>query len=305
MPRKLWVEAYRPTTLSQVILSPARRAKFEEIIRTRDLPNMILTGPAGTGKTSTAGALLADLSLDPGDVLRVNCSDEKIDAMREKVQAFAYTMPLGDLKVVRLEEIDGLSQDAQKLLRQTIEEVSGTCRFVATANYINRVLPAIRSRLIEVRLDAPNREDVLVRGAEILEAEGVAFDLADLERVVAAAWPDVRKTVELLSDLTVGGRLTSGAQAEGVADWRLNALPLLEAGDLAGARRLVCAEATKEELESVYKFLYDNLDRVPRLRAKADEAVVLIAQYAQQHVSLADPELGIAALFIELNALAR
>lgn len=297
---KLWVEAYRPKTLDQLIFgSDKERNTFEAIVKEKNLPNLLLVGVQGTGKTSLSGVLLNELKVLPEDTLRVNCSDEKIDAIREKVKTFAYTMAMGEFKVVQLEEMDHLSLDGQALLRGLIEDVSGSCRFIATANYANKIMPAIRSRMQEFVFSKPDREAVLLRMADVLVAENVEFEVEDLEKVVEAGYPDVRKTLQLLEAGSKSGKLT--IQGEGaVADWKLQLLPLLELGDLKGARALVCSAATKEELQDVFSFLYNNLHRT---QLKQDEAIVMIADYMYKHSFAADPEINIAALFIELSTL--
>ena len=301
--RKLWVEAYRPKKIVDVIFANDKERKvFESIIEEKSLPNLLLIGTQGTGKTSLSNALLHELGVLPEDTLRINCSDEKIDAIREKVKTFAYTMALGDFKVCQLEEMDHLSLDAQALLRALIEDVSSSCRFIATGNYENKIIPAMHSRFQVFRFSRPDREQVLLRMADVLVAENIEFEVDDLEKVVEAGYPDVRKVLQLLEAGSKSGKLA--IQGEGaVADWKLQLLPLLETGDLKGARTLVCTSASKEELQDVYRFLYDNIHRIKKLKGKEDQAVILIAQYQYQHAFVADPEIQVAALFIEMGAL--
>jgi len=301
--RKLWVEAYRPKKIADVIFANDKERKvFESIIEEKSLPNLMLIGVQGTGKTSLSNALLNELGVLPEDTLRINCSDEKIDAIREKVKTFAYTMAMGDFKVCQLEEMDHLSLDAQALLRVLIEDVSSSCRFIATGNHENKIIPAMHSRFQVFRFSRPDREQVLLRMADVLVGKNVEFEVEDLEKVVEAGYPDVRKVLQLLEVGSKSGKLT--IQGEGaVADWKLQLLPLLETGDLKAARKLVCESASKEELQDVYRFLYDNVHRIKKLKGKEDQAVILIAQYQYQHAFVADPEIQVASLFIEIGAL--
>lgn len=301
--KPVWAERYRPQSIDEVIFANEReRTQFREIVKSGDLPNILLTGHQGTGKTSTSLALIHDLKVDPTDVMKINCSDEQIDSIRSKVKSFAYSMPTGKFRVVRLEEMDWLSQPAQGLLRALFDEVGSNCRFIGTANYKNKILPPMRSRFQEYELSAPNREDLMVRAAEILEKEGVTFEVDDLDKVVAAAYPDFRKILHILEAGSKTKTLVL-MNAETVHDWKLQLLPLLEAGDFKGARKLVCETANREELQDVYRFMYENIHRVKKLKGKEDQAVVTIAQYQYQHGFVADVEIQVAALFIELGAL--
>jgi len=302
MIKPVWVEKYRPKTVADVIVTNERdRTKFDSFVANGEFPNLLLSGGPGTGKSSMSLALIKTLGIDKTDVLKINCSDEKIDAMRDKVKNFAMTMPIGRFKVVRLEEIDGIGHEAQRLLRDLIEVTSHSCRFIATCNTLNLVSGALRSRFHEYQFAAPSRENVLVRAAEILEAEDIEFTIDDLEKTVAAGYPDFRKIIQLLESNSIGGRLSidGGGAAH---DWKLQLLPLLEAGDIKGCRKLVCESAAANEIIEVYRFLYDNLHRCKALK-KQDEAIVLIAQYQYQHGFVNDPELQVAALFIEISQL--
>jgi len=302
MLKKVWVEKYRPQSVSQVIATDEHDYKtFQQYVTEGEIPNLLLYGGPGTGKSSLSLALVKDLNVDRSDILKINCSDEKIEAMRDKVKAFAMTMPVGKFKIVRLEELDGVGHDAQKLLRDLMEVSSSSCRFIATCNYVNTIMTPLRSRFQEFEFKAPSKDEVLIKAAEILEAENIAFTLDDLEKVVAAGYPDFRKVIQLMEQSSKTGKLVIKG-ADSAKDWKLELLPLIEAGEIKAARDVVCASATREELVDVYRFLYDNLHRMKKLK-RQDEAVVLIAQYQYQHGFVADPELQVAALFIEIAAL--
>ncbi len=303
--KKPWVEAHRPHLLNEIIFGNARVKRiFEKYSADKSFPNLLIHGPQGTGKTSLSFALTRECNVDEMDVLRINCSDEKIDALREKVKAFATTMPYGDFKVVRLEELDYLSQDGQALLRSLIEEVSGSCRFIGTCNYLNKILPPLQDRFQLHHFNAPDAGEMTLRAAEILEKREIEFTVDDLDAVVAAAYPSMRKVLQLLESYSTTGSLILGdGDTDGGACWKLGLLPLLEVGDLKSARKLVCDNATREELVEVYRFLYDNLSKMKTLVGKNDQAIVLIAQYSYQHAFVADGEINVMALFCELSAL--
>lgn len=306
MIKKVWCEKYRPKSISEVIFpNPVIEAKFKGFVESGEIPNMLLHGGPGTGKTSISLALVRDLKIQKADVVKVNCSDDKIDAIREIVRNFSMTMPLGHMKIVRLEEVDFLSKPAQGLLRSLLDEVGSTCRFILTCNYVHQLITPLRSRFQEFEIAVPAFDEVLTRSATILDKENVEADPDEFQAVVAAGYPDFRRVIQLLEANTVDGKLVPNATAEN-SDWKIELLPLLQVSDLRGARKLVCDNATVEELGNIYRFLFDHLDKIKTIsndQNKLDEAVVTLARYQQYHSMAADSEIHVAAMFIELMHL--
>lgn len=303
MKTSLWVERYRPKTIADVIFQDDKQEQFfKNIVESGDIPNLLLHGVQGTGKTTISKALINDLQIDPSDVLRLKCSDEKIDALRDKAVGFAMTFPLGKFKIIQLEEFDYLSLDAQALLRSLIEDSSDNCRYIATCNYVNKVIPPLRSRFQEVAFRAPDQDKVTIRMAEMLEKEEVEFDPEDLINYVAVGYPDIRKTIQLLSQNVSNKKLqTAKGVAAQEADWKFGLLECLQKGDFKTARKLVCESSTREEHEDVFRFLYQNIDKM-KMKDK-DQAVVTIAEYLYRHSLVADTEINVAACLIELGQL--
>jgi DNA polymerase III delta prime subunit len=144
---KLWCEKYRPETIDDIIFKdPNVKNQMKSIAKLKEIPNLLFSGVQGSGKTSLSIALVNECGIHPEDILVINASDEQIDAMRDKVTVFSRTMPLGEYKIVRLEEMDHLSLSAQAILRKIIEDSSATCRFICTCNYANKIIPALKSR---------------------------------------------------------------------------------------------------------------------------------------------------------------
>jgi DNA polymerase III delta prime subunit len=303
MLNQVWCEKYRPKSVNKIILSDEKvKKQFNQFLISENIPNILMFGGPGTGKTSMSQALIKDLNINRLDVLRINCSDEKIDALRDKVKGFANTMPLGKFKIVRLEEFDYLNHEAQALLRSLIEDVSDSCRFIATCNYINKVTPPLRSRFQEFQMMSPDKDDVIVLAAEILEAEKIEFDITSIEKIIAVSYPDVRKMIQLLESNTVNNKLCLSNESS-IVDWKLQLLPLLESSKFLQARKIVCESATQQELIDIFRFLFDNIHRAQLLvqHGYHDDAIILIAKYQYQHAFVSDPEINIAALFCELE----
>lgn len=303
---KLWVEEYRPKTISDVVFSNKKEKElFQRIISEKDIPNLLFVGAPGTGKTTLSKVIVNELKVDPSDVLLVNCSDEKIDAVRDKIKSFSYTMPNGDFKIVQLEEFDYLGHQGQALLRSLIEDVSSSCRFIATANYKNKIITPLHSRFDIFEFTAPKKDDVLVRMGEILEREQIQWDIEPLEQIVSATYPDIRKTLSTLELCSKTGVLTLVENSTQINEWKFELLPLLKSGDIIKARQLVVSNVMASELVEIFKFLYDNRQLLVKQFGKEDELICLISKYMYNHAFVSDPEINIAALFCEINLLVK
>ena len=303
--RKLWVEEYRPKTLDSVIFQDETlKSKFGTYIKSREIPNLLFSGVQGSGKTTLSRVLVRELKIDPADIMTINCSDEMIDALRDKVKSFAYSMPIGKFKVVQLEEFDYLSQNGQALLRAIIEDTSAVTRFIATCNYENKIIPAIKSRFQQFNFKAPDQEAVYVLMAEILEKENVEFEFDVLDAFVSATYPDIRKTINLLQQYSQGGKLQAmTGSGNSSADWKFKLIDLLKGTDYRAMRKLVCENCSRDEYDDVFRFLYENISKSVKFKdpAKEEEAIVIIADHLYRHSLVADPEINIAAMFVALG----
>lgn len=296
-----WVERHKPKILSDVIFQDFKQEeKFKSFITDGDIPNLLLSGIQGTGKTTISKALLHDLNINSADRMRINCSDEKIDALRNKVSSFAMTMPLGKFKVVQLEECDYLSLDGQALLRGLIDDSASNCRYIATCNYENKIIAPLKSRFQQFTFKAPDKEQVALRVANILDLENIVYSVDDLLTYIDVGYPDIRKIIQLLQGNSQAGKLTPATSTSVIeSDWKFGLLDLVSSGDFTKARKLVCESSTREEHEDIFTFLYQNINKL-KVKDK-DEAILVIADHLKNHVLVADTEINLAACFISLG----
>lgn len=202
----LWCEKYRPKKISDIVLSEDSREHLKRI--SDDIPHLLFYGKAGTGKTTTAKVLINDVL--KCQYLYINASDESgIDTIRNKVITFAQTRSFdGQKKVILLDECDGLSASAMRILRNVMEEFSSTTRFILTANYFNRIIEPIRSRCVIFNLK-PDLKGALKRCIDILKSENIDFDdnLTQLASFVKDRYPDIRRMINDLQKYSINGKL--------------------------------------------------------------------------------------------------
>lgn len=205
----LWVEKWRPKTLSDFIISDKNKTIIDSFKDKKEIPNLLFTGTPGLGKTSLAKILVNDI-LDC-QYLYINASDENgIDTIRNKVTGFAQTKSLdGKIKVIILDETDGLSIDAQRALRNTIEEFAKITRFILTANYNYRVIPALQSRCQSFDLTPP-MDGVVKRCVQVLKAEKIVIKEEEKPKLldfIKSNYPDLRKCLNELQKYSSSGTL--------------------------------------------------------------------------------------------------
>jgi len=249
--------------------------------------------------------LINALNIDDYDVLEINASrTNSVDDVREKITNFVSTMPFGDFKIVLLDEADYLSPNAQAALRGVMEEYASTARFIMTCNYPHKIIPALHSRCQGFHIEKVDHTEFTARAATVLVNEGVEFDLDVLDSYVKATYPDLRKCLNLLQMNTVDNKLkTPSETGNGTADYKLAMVDLFKAGKIREARTLLAAQARPEEMEEIFRWMYDNLEMWSKNPEGQDEAILIIRKGLVNHVSCADAEINLSATLVELSQI--
>ncbi len=303
--KELWVEKYRPKTLDGYVFRDThQKEQVQRWVKEGTIPHLLFSGNAGIGKTTLAKILFNELDLNPLDILEINASrTNSVEDVRDKIVNFVQMIPFGSYKVVLLDEADYLSPNAQAALRGVMEEYHSTARFILTCNYPNRIIPALHSRCQGFHIERTDITEFTARVATILVEENVEFDLDTLDTFVRATYPDLRKCIQMVQQNSLDGKLHSPEKGDsGEADYKIEMVELFKAGKISEARKLVCSQARPEEMDEIYRWLYDNV-AIFGDEDKQNKAILIIKQGLVDHTLVIDPEINLAATLIRLAAL--
>ena len=300
----LWTEKYRPKTVSECILPERLKKVFQEYVNSKTIPNLMLTGTAGVGKTTVAIAMCEEIGIN---YLFINSSEERgIDTLRTKIKNYASTVSLvGGRKVIILDEADYITPEAQAGLRGAIEEFSANCTFIFTCNFKSRLIDALHSRCSVIDFTLVNGERPKMaalffkRLGEILTKENIQYDKQVLIKIVEKFFPDYRRTLNELQRYAGSGSIDAGMIAQ-ITDVKnlSDLIKNLKEKNFGGMRKWVVVNSDIDPAR-IFRKIYDGLYEYMKPES-IPQAVVIIARYQYQSAFVADQEINLVACLTEI-----
>ena len=302
----IWVEKHRPKSIDECILPEGIKKTFSDFLKRGEIPNMLLSGPPGIGKTTVAKALCNELG---ADFYVINGSDEGrfLDTVRNSAKNFASTVSLtseAKHKVIIIDEADNTTPDVQLLLRASIEEFSRNCRFIFTCNYRNKIIEPLHSRcaVIEFSVNGKQKQAIAAqffkRLSDILDEERITYEPKVLAELINKHFPDWRRVLNECQRYSVSGNIDSGILAH-FSDVKTNELVKnLKQKNFAEVRKWIVSNLDNDTtvlLRGIYDALYASLTN-----ASIPAAVLIIAKYQYQAAFVADQEINMLACLTEI-----
>lgn len=299
----LWCQKHRPINLDTYIGNDHIKNKVKGWIETNDPPHILFYGKPGTGKTTLAKIIVNNIYCD---YIYINASDEtSVDVVRTKVKGFASSIGFKDLKIIILDEFDFMTPNAQASLRNIMETFSVYTRFILTCNYHEKVMDAIFSRCQDFEIIPPSKKDMAILLSNILNKEGITFDIKTIALLVNKHFPDIRKLINSAQTQSINGELKIDQKVLIDSDFKLKLIDLLQTSPskkqaFQSIRKLI-ADNHISSFSEIYRLLYDELDNI--FPGHVANAILIIAEGQYKESFVVDKEIPFCAVLINLIEL--
>jgi DNA polymerase III delta prime subunit len=296
----LWVEKYRPQTLSEYVGNETVKETIQQYLDNNDIPHLLLYGKAGTGKTTLAKLIVNTIKCD---YMIINASDENnVDTVRNKVKNFASSMGFAGFKVIILDEFDYMTPNAQAILRNLMETFSKHCRFILTCNYHEKIIDPIKSRCQTFAITPPTKKDVAVQVTRILDAENIKYELKNVADIISSYYPDIRRILNTCQLQSAKGELKVDHQIMVESNFQTKLVDLLKANDdkrnmFMNIRQAV-ADNRLNDYSEMYSMLYDKVDEYAS--GNTANVILTIAEGLSKDALVVDKEIVFMSTIIQI-----
>jgi DNA polymerase III delta prime subunit len=293
MTERLWVEKYRPRSLEDVVMDEDTLTIFRSYVEKKNIPHLLFCGSAGLGKT-TCAKILSRAITDESDIMYINASDEtSVETIRGKVKSFCSTMSFSDIKIVILDEFDGMTRNAMDMLRFTMEEFSDSCRFILTCNHSERVIDPIKSRCQSFDFSGTEKNLISKKGGDILKAENISYkeNIEDIKNIIKRFYPDIRKIINTLQQFSTSGTFNYIENQSAALESKKLLIKYIKERDIKAIVRDILGSGV--DYKELFNTVYDGAEDLSGGSSdKKINIMLLVAERMRAHSSCIDPEMN-------------